>query len=61
MGVNVIICCAVGEVMAHMIQGLDIELVYGIVGDVNKVLEAYFSNRLDDDAFHMPGYAKPQG
>jgi len=58
MNVNMIICCAVSEVMAHMIQGAGIQLICGIVGDVDKVLDAYFSNHLDDDSFHMPGYDK---
>lgn len=60
MGVHVIICCAISEEMAHMIQSLDIQLIYGIVGDVSKVLDAYLSNQLDDDSFHMPGYSKTQ-
>jgi predicted Fe-Mo cluster-binding NifX family protein len=60
MNINVIICCAVSEVMAHMLQGARIELICGIVGNVDKVLDAYFSNHLDDDSFHMPGYDKTQ-
>jgi len=59
MSVDVIICCAISEVMAHMIQGTDIQLIYGIVGDVNQVLAAYLSNQLDDASFHMPGYNEP--
>ena len=58
MGVHVIICCAISEVMARMIQGTDIQLICGIVGDVDKVLAAYFNNHLDDASFLMPGYDK---
>lgn len=56
MNIAVIICCAVSEEMDHMIQGSGIQLICGIVGDVNKVLDAYIGNQLDDAAFHMPGY-----
>lgn len=55
MNVNVIICCAISEVMDHMIHGTDIQLICGIVGDVNQVLAAHLSNQLDDASFNMPG------
>lgn len=55
MNVNVIICCAISEVMDHMIHGTDIQLICSIVGDVNQVLGAYLSNQLDDASFTMPG------
>jgi predicted Fe-Mo cluster-binding NifX family protein len=60
MNVNVIICCAISEVMDHMIQGAEIQLICGIVGDVNQVLSAYLSNRLNAPSFHMPGYNNNQ-
>ncbi len=60
MNVHVIICCAISEVMDHMMQGTRIRVICGIVGDVNEVLAAYLSNHLDDTSFHMPGYHKPQ-
>lgn len=56
MSVNVVICCAVSEEMDRMIQGTDIRLICGIVGDVDKVLDAYQSDGLNDAAFHMPGF-----
>jgi predicted Fe-Mo cluster-binding NifX family protein len=55
MNVNVIICCAISEMMDHMIHGTDIQLICGIVGDVQQVLAAYLSNQLDDASFHIPG------
>jgi predicted Fe-Mo cluster-binding NifX family protein len=58
MNINVIICCAISEVMDHMIKGTDIQLICGIAGDVNQVIAAYLSNHLDDAAFHMPGYSE---
>ena len=56
MDVHVLICCAISEEMDHMINGLGLQLISGIVGNVNKVLNAYFNNYLDDPSFHMPGY-----
>ena len=55
MNVNVIICCAISEMMDHMIHGTDIQLICGIVGDVQQVLAAYLSTQLDDASFHIPG------
>ena len=60
MTVNVIICCAISEVADHMIKGTKIQLICGIVGDVNQVLSAYLSNRLNESSFHMPGYNNTQ-
>jgi len=60
MNVHVIICCAISEVMDHMIQGTKIQLICGIAGDLNQVLSAYFSNRLNESSFHMPGYDNTQ-
>ena len=60
MNVNVIICCAISEAVDHMIKGTDIQLICGIVGDVNQVLSAYLSNRLNESSFHMPGYNNTQ-
>ena len=60
MTVNVIICCAISEVADHMIKGTEIQLICGIAGDVNQVLSAYLSNRLDEPSFHMPGYDNTQ-
>lgn len=60
MNVNVIICCAISEVLDHMIQRTDIQLICGIAGEVDQVLAAYLSNHLDDAAFHMPGYNETQ-
>lgn len=56
MNVDVIICCAVSEVMDKMLRAADIQLVCGIVGDINLVLKAYLCNKLDDTCFHMPGF-----
>jgi len=56
MNVDVIICCAVSEVMDKMLRAAGIQLVCGIVGDINLVLKAYLCNKLDDACFHMPGF-----
>ncbi len=56
MNINVIICCAISETMDQMIRTSDIQLTCGIVGNVNRVLTAYLSNRLNEASFHMPGY-----
>ncbi|MBC2713296.1 MAG: hypothetical protein HGJ94_20555 [Desulfosarcina sp.] len=54
--IDVVICCAISDVLDGMLQATDIQLLCGIVGDVDQVLEAFFCNKLDDSYFRMPGY-----
>ena len=53
---DAVICCGISNVLYHMLQAIDIQLLCGIVGDVDEVLEAYFCRKLDEPCFRMPGY-----
>ena len=55
LGIGVIICGAVSDVFFNLLHESDIELVRGIVGDVDDVIEAYCNGALGQPRFRMPG------
>jgi hypothetical protein len=54
-GIRKIICAGVSELMCRYIASKDITLISGIAGELEKILDAYLCNRLDDTCFVMPG------
>ena len=53
---DAVICCGISDVLFNMLQAIDIQLICGIIGDVDEVLDAYFCSQLDAPCFRMPGY-----
>ncbi len=56
--VMVIICGAVSEGPAAMIEAAGIELIPFIAGDVHRVLEHFLQGQALDSSFRMPGCGK---
>ena len=54
-GIRKIICAGVSDVMCKFLAGKNIALVSGIAGELEKIIDAYVSNCLDDPFFLMPG------
>ena len=54
-GIRKIICAGVSDVMCRFLAGKNISLVSGIAGELEKIINAYICNRLDDTCFMMPG------
>ncbi|MFC1587690.1 NifB/NifX family molybdenum-iron cluster-binding protein [Planctomycetota bacterium] len=54
-GADVLICGAISKPFAKMISGKGIEVIPFITGNVEEVLNAYFSGRLSEPGFFMPG------
>ena len=54
-GIRKIICAGVSDVMCRFIAGKNIALVSGIAGELEKIINAYICNRLNDECFLMPG------
>ncbi len=54
-GIRKIICAGISEVMCKFLAGKRIALVSGIVGELEKIIDAYICNRLDDACYKMPG------
>jgi predicted Fe-Mo cluster-binding NifX family protein len=50
-----IICAGVSEVMCKFLAAKNIILIGGIAGELEKIINAYICNCLDDPCFLMPG------
>jgi len=55
-GINVLICAGICGTLIQAITGRGIQVIPGIVGHVDDVLEAYKNGRLFQQEFCMPGY-----
>ena len=54
-GIKKIICAGVSENMCKFLAGKKNALVNGIAGELEKIIDAYVCNRLDDPCYFMPG------
>jgi predicted Fe-Mo cluster-binding NifX family protein len=54
-GISVIICGAVGDSFYNLLREAGIDLVCGITGDIDEVIEAYRNGMLEQPRFRMPG------
>ena len=54
-GIERIICAGVSDTMCKYIASKNIELISGIAGEIEKIINAYICNRLNNDCFLMPG------
>jgi predicted Fe-Mo cluster-binding NifX family protein len=54
--VKTIICGGISDMLQNMLRGMNICLISGIAGEVDQVVSAYLSERLNDPQFYMPGF-----
>jgi len=59
--VSTLICGAVSEQLANVIEGRKIRLIPFITGDADEVLETYAKNTAFDAGFFMPGCGPSRG
>jgi hypothetical protein len=50
-----IICAGVSDLMCKYLAARNIVVISGIAGEIEKILNAYVCDRLDDPCFVMPG------
>ena len=55
-GVTTLICGGISEGLHTLLESLGVCLVCGVAGQVEEVLAAFMSNRLDEPQFYMPGH-----
>jgi len=55
LGIGAIICGAVSDSFYNLLREADIDLVCGITGDINEVIDAYRKGTLEQPQFRMPG------
>lgn len=58
LGVKVLICGAISQMFACMIESHGIEIVPFIAGNINHVIESYLHGILNSQNFRMPGCGK---
>ncbi len=56
LGIGGIICGTVSDAFYNLLREAGIDLVCGIAGDVDDVIDAYRSGSLDKPRFRMPGF-----
>lgn len=61
LGVQVLLCGAVSRPLENMIIASGIRVVPFLMGTVDEVIEAYFSGRLQDARFVLPGCRQGRG
>lgn len=56
LGAKVLICGAISQPLANMIETYGIRIVPFVTGDLNQVLGAYLKGALSTSNFRMPGW-----
>ena len=56
--VDVLICGAVSRSFADLLKAAGIDIISGLSGDIEDILQAYFSGTLNQSKFLMPGCRK---
>ena len=57
-GVTTLICGAISHTLHTMLETSGVSVITGIAGEVEDVLSAFMSHRLDDPKFSMPGLGR---
>jgi predicted Fe-Mo cluster-binding NifX family protein len=52
----VVICGGISEELSQILEQLHIGLICGVAGNVNDVVKAFLSKKLNDPLFFMPGF-----
>ncbi len=55
MGVKTLVCGAISRPLHEIVMAYDIQVIPFVAGDLRQVIQAWLDNRLDQDAFAMPG------
>ncbi len=61
LGVKILICGAISNQTARIIERCEIDMRPWIVGDIEDVIDAYTTCSLDSEGFIMPGCRRGQG
>jgi predicted Fe-Mo cluster-binding NifX family protein len=61
LGVSALICGAISNQTARLVERRGIELIPWIVGEIDDVIDAYCTGSLGNDGFIMPGCRRRQG
>jgi predicted Fe-Mo cluster-binding NifX family protein len=54
-GIDTLVCGAISRPMQVMVKAYGIQVIPFVMGDLYHVIQAWLSDRLEDDLFTMPG------
>lgn len=54
-GIDIVICGALSQEMLSYGEGLGLQIIHGIAGDIGEVLQAYRKGELDSPRYWLPG------
>ena len=57
--IDTLICAGISDLMSRYLASCGINLISGIAGAVDRVIEAYGRRRLCDPCYQMPGKRRP--
>jgi predicted Fe-Mo cluster-binding NifX family protein len=60
-GATTLICGGISDEQIRRLENAGVRVIWGIVGPVEEVLQAFMAGRLDEPRFRMPGYGDPSG
>lgn len=60
-GINVLLCGGISAPLLRMLQARGVQVIPGISGRVNQVLQSYLAGHLTDGEFALPGWRGPGG
>ncbi len=60
-GVTTLICGGITGALDKLLEGSGISVIRGVAGEVEEVLRAFMSDRLDERRFCMPGHTGEHG
>ena len=55
-GIDILICGGISEYVYQLFENANIQVISGIAGDLEEVLQAFKNGRLEQAFFYMPGY-----
>jgi len=58
LNVDLLICAGISQQLYKMIREAGIELITGIVGDIEQVIAGFANGRLSHPSFRMPGFVE---
>lgn len=59
LGVNVLICGAISQMLERMLHGAGVRVVGQVCGEVEAVLQGFLGRTLDAPGFSLPGCFRP--
>ena len=60
-GVHVLLCGGISAPLLRMLQARGVQVIPGISGNVDQVLQGYLAGHLTDGRFALPGWRGPGG